>query len=164
MLTSPDGDRPIRREWVHWAPTAVQIGGDDLPFVDIGGGNLLRMLQVFPCDNIWITDNVSQAGFESPMQIHTGSVWGNTFSESWMDLESEFMNWAGSFRFEPASSVHTLQILENDTRVRWHIHGSNLNLDAEGGIASIVFAKARLDTNWQLCEEQGHGRPPVMVL
>ena len=164
MLTSPDGDGPIKREWMHRAPTAVHIGANDLPFVNLGGGNLLRVLQVFPSDNIWVTENIFQAGFESPMHMHTASVWGHTFSGSWKYLESEFVNRAGSFVFEPASSVHTLQILENDTRVRWHIHGANLNLDEQGGIASIVFGKARLDTYWQLCEEQRHGRPAVLVL
>lgn len=164
MLIGVDGDQPIHREWMERAPSAVHLGANDLPFVDIGGGNLLRVLQVFPTENVWITENIFMKDFESPMHMHTGSVWGHTFSGSWKYVESDFVNRAGSFLFEPASSVHTLKILEDNTHVRWHIHGANLNIDAEGSIASIVFGKARLDTYLKLCEEQGFARPPVLVL
>jgi len=97
------------------------------------------------------------------MHMHAGSVWGHTFAGSWKYVESDFVNRAGSFLYEPASSVHTLHILEDGTHVRWHIHGANLNLDQQGGIESIVFGRARLDTYFKLCHEQGFGEPPVLV-
>ena len=48
------------------------------------------------------------------------------------------MNRAGSFLYEPAGSVHTLQCIEDDTHVWFQMYGANLNLDADGNIESVV--------------------------
>ena len=40
------------------APSAVHIGGDDLPFVDIGGGSLLKVIQVKEQEGLWIVENI----------------------------------------------------------------------------------------------------------
>ena len=45
------------------APTAVHVGADDLPFVDIGNGNKMKVLQVREREGLWIVQNVFQAGF-----------------------------------------------------------------------------------------------------
>ena len=45
-------------------PEAQHIGVDDLPFVDIGGGNMLKVLQVRESEGLWIIENIFQKGFE----------------------------------------------------------------------------------------------------
>lgn len=146
------------------ATPSYHVGVDDLPFVELGGGNKLKVIQVFRAENVWITENVFQRGFESPLHVHTGHVWGHTTSGAWKYKEYDFVNRAGSFLYETATSAHTLQILEDDTRVRWHIHGTNLNLNDQGEIESIVDGPVRLATYYRLCEEQGFGRPNVLVI
>ena len=43
-------------------PTAIHIGADELPFVDIGGGTKLKVIQVKERDGLWIIENIFQAG------------------------------------------------------------------------------------------------------
>ena len=39
-------------------PEAVHIGRDELPYVDIGDGSKLRVLQVKPKEGLWIVENI----------------------------------------------------------------------------------------------------------
>ena len=145
------------------APTAVHLGGDEIPFVDMGGGNLIRVLQVREKESLWIIENVFQDGFEVATHRHTGPVWGYTSSGAWKYKEYEYVNRANSFLYEPANSVHTLQCIEDDTRVWFHMYGVNLNLDADGNIESVSDGPGTLAFYLALCEQQGLGRPPVLT-
>lgn len=142
---------------------AVHFGSDDLPFVDIGDGSLLKVLQVKQGEGLWIIENIFQAGYEVEKHRHTGPVWGYTTSGAWKYKEYDYVNRAGSFLYEPAGSVHTLQCIEDDTRVWFHMHGSNINLDADGNITSVVDGQLTLAFYYAMCEEQGLPRPNVLV-
>ena len=145
------------------APSAVHIGGDDLPFVDIGGGNLLKVIQVKEREGLWIVENVFQAGFEVQKHRHTGPVWGYTTSGAWKYKEYDYVNRAGSFLYEPAGSIHTLQCVEDDTRVWFQMYGVNLNLAADGSIESVFDGPGALEAYYALCEAEGLPRPDVLV-
>lgn len=146
------------------APTeAVHIGESDLPFVEIGGGNKLRVLQVKIEEGLWIVENIFQAGFAVQTHRHTGPVWGYTTSGAWKYKEYDYVNRAGSFLYEPAGSVHTLTCVEDDTRVWFHMYGSNLNLDDDGNIDSVADGPGTLAAYMAMCEAQGFGRPNVIV-
>ena len=146
------------------APTeAVHIGESDLPFVEIGGGNKLRVLQVKVEEGLWIVENIFQAGFAVQTHRHTGPVWGYTTSGAWKYKEYDYVNRAGSFLYEPAGSVHTLTAVEDDTRVWFHMYGSNLNLDEDGNIDSVADGPGTLAAYIAMCEAQGFGRPNVIV-
>ena len=69
---------------------------------------------------------------------HTGPVWGYTTSGAWKYKEYDYVNRAGSFLYEPAGSVHTLQCIEDNTRVWFHMYGVNLNLDADDNVESVA--------------------------
>jgi len=112
-------------------PTAVHIGADELPFVDIGDGSKLKVLQVKEREGLWIVENIFQNGYEVQKHRHTGPVYAFTTSGAWKYKEYPYVNRAGSFLYEPANSVHTLQSLEDDTHVWFTIYGANLNLDAD---------------------------------
>ena len=112
-------------------PEAIHFGADDLPFVDIGDGSLLKVLQVKRGEGLWIIENIFQAGYEVDTHKHTGPVWGYTRSGAWKYKEYDYVNREGSFLYEPAGSVHTLQCVEDNTRVWFQMYGSNLNLDAD---------------------------------
>jgi quercetin dioxygenase-like cupin family protein len=144
-------------------PTAIHVGRDELPFVEIGGGNRLKVIQVKKGEGLWIIENVFQAGYEVQTHRHTGPVWGYTTSGAWKYKESDYVNRAGSFLYEPAGSIHTLQCLEDDTRVWFHMYGANVNLDADGKVESIADGLITLEFYLAACEAQGLGRPNVLV-
>lgn len=145
------------------APTAVHLGQEEIPFVDMGGGNMIRVLQVREKESLWIIENIFQSGFEVATHRHTGPVWGYTSSGAWKYKEYEYVNRAHSFLYEPANSVHTLQCIENDTRVWFHMYGVNLNLDSDGNIESVSDGPGTLAFYLALCEQAGLGRPPVLT-
>ncbi|MGQ0805410.1 MAG: 2,4'-dihydroxyacetophenone dioxygenase family protein [Actinomycetota bacterium] len=144
-------------------PTAVHVGADELPWADIGGGSKLKVLQVKEQEGLWIVANIFQAGYEVQKHRHTGPVWGYTVSGAWKYKEYEYVNRAGSFLYEPAGSVHTLQCIEDDTLVWFHMYGANLNLDAEGNVESVTDGAGTLAAYYALCEAEGLPRPNVLT-
>jgi quercetin dioxygenase-like cupin family protein len=148
---------------IEAAPTAVHIGGTELPFVDIGGGNKLKVIQVKAPEGLWIVENIFQKGFDVQTHRHTGPVWGYTVSGAWKYKEYEYVNRAGSFLYEPAGSIHTLECVEDQTQVWFHMYGANLNLDDEGNVDSVTDGASALAAYYALCEAQGLPRPNVLV-
>ena len=145
------------------APEATHLGADDLPFIDIGDGSQLKVLQLKSGEGLWIIENIFQAGYEVETHKHTGPVWGYTVSGAWKYKEYDYVNRAGSFLYEPAGSVHTLQCIEDNTQVWFQMYGSNLNLDAEGNITSVADGLITLEFYYAMCEAQGLPRPRVLV-
>src|SRR5881275_209427 len=145
------------------APTAVHIGADELPFVDIGDGNKLKVIQVKVNEGLWIVENIFQKGYVVQTHKHTGPVYAYTTSGAWKYKEYDYVNRAGSFLYEPAGSIHTLEVLEDDTRAWFHMYGANLNLRDDGTVESITDGPGTLAAYYALCEAQGLGRPAVLV-
>jgi 2,4'-dihydroxyacetophenone dioxygenase len=143
---------------------AVHRAAADLPFVEIGGGNKLKVLHVNEREGLWIVENIFMAGFEVQTHRHTGPVWGYTVSGAWKYKEYDYVNRAGSFLWEPAGSVHTLQCVEDNTQVWFHMYGVNLNLDDEGNVDSVSDGAGALRGYLAMCEAQGFGTPPVIVV
>jgi 2,4'-dihydroxyacetophenone dioxygenase len=144
-------------------PVAVHIGADDLPWVDIGDGSKLKVLQVKANEGLWIVQNIFQAGYTVPTHRHTGPVWGYTISGAWRYKEYDYVNRAGSFLYEPAGSTHTLECVEDDTNVWFQMYGANLNLDPEGNIESVFDGPGTLAAYYALCEAAGLPRPEVLT-
>ena len=151
------------------APATVHRGEDELPFIDLGGGNELQLLQVDLATGIWVVRNRFAPGTIVQTHKHTGHVYAFTQTGSWHYKESpEQVNTAGSYLYEPAGSVHTLTVPETNegvTDVWFTIHGANLNLDAEGKVELVVDAAGILAYYRIVCEQQ-HGvtDPPVVVI
>ena len=143
--------------------TAIHRGASDLPFVEIGGGNKLKLLQVKRGEGLWIVENVFMAGYEVQTHRHTGPVWGYTYAGAWKYKEYDYVNRVGSFLYEPAGSVHTLQCVEDGTRVFFHMYGANLNLNADGKVESVADGLITLEFYYRACEAQGLPRPDVLV-
>jgi len=144
-------------------PTAVHVGADELPWVDIGDGSKLKVIQVKEAEGLWIVENIFQAGYEVQRHRHTGPVYAYTTRGAWRYKEYDYVNRAGSFLYEPANSVHTLQCVEDDTHVWFQMYGANLNLDAEGNVESVFDGAGTLAAYYMLCEAQGLPRPNVLV-
>jgi quercetin dioxygenase-like cupin family protein len=147
-------------------PTAIHRGADELPWVDIGEGSLLKVLQVKEREGLWVIQNRFSSGYEVQTHKHTGPVYAFTNSGAWRYRESDFVNTAGSFLYEPAGSVHTLIVPADNTEpteVSFAIWGANLNLDAEGNVESIVDAGGILQAYYMLCEAAGLPKPNVIL-
>ena len=144
-------------------PPALHRGADELPFVEIGGGNKLKVLQVDANEGLWVVENIFQRNYEVQTHRHTGPVYGYTTSGAWKYKEYNEVNRAGSFLFEPAGSVHTLTVLEDDTHVWFQMYGVNLNLDADGNIESVFDGPGTLEAYYALAEAEGYPRPNVIV-
>lgn len=142
---------------------SVHIGENDLPFIDIGDGSLLKVLQVKPQEGLWIVENIFKSGYEVDKHRHTGPVYAYTRSGAWRYKEYDYVNRAGSFLYEPAGSEHTLESVEDDTRVWFQMYGSNINIDADGNVTSVVDGQMTLEFYLAMCEEQGLPRPNVLV-
>ena len=121
------------------------------------------MLQVKRGEGLWIIENVFQKGYEVQTHRHTGPVFGYTTSGAWRYKEYDYVNRAGSFLYEPAWSVHTLQCIEDDTRVWFQMYGANLNLDANGKVESVADGFITLEFYLSACKAQGLPRPDVLV-
>ena len=148
---------------IETAPLAVHKGADELPWVEIGDGNKLKVIMVDEGQGLWIVENIFQSGFDVLTHKHTGPVYGYTVSGAWKYKEYEYVNRAGSFLFEPAGSVHTLTCIENDTQVWFQMYGCNLNLNPDGSIESVTDGAGTLAAYYALCEAQGLPRPNVVV-
>jgi len=142
---------------------AIHIGAEELPFVDLGDGSKLKVIMVDAAQDLWIIENIFVAGYQVQRHRHTGPVYAYTTSGAWRYKEYDYVNRAGSFLFEPANSLHTLQVLEDNTHVWFQIYGSNLNLDDDDEVDSISDGASALAVYLKLCEQAGLPRPNVLT-
>ena len=148
-------------------PVALHRGENDLPWVDLGDGSAMQLLQVDVEAGLWVVRTRFAPGYLVQTHKHTGEVLAFTISGSWKYLEYPEVNTAGSYLFEPAGSVHTLTVPDTNegvTDVWFAIRGANLNLDADGNVTSVVDAGGIRDFYLAMCEDMGLPRPPVIGL
>lgn len=146
-------------------PQALHRGESDLPFVALGDGTHLQLLQVDVEAGLWVIRTKFEPGVTVPTHKHTGEVFAFTLSGSWKYLEYPEVNRAGSYLYEPAGSVHTLTVPGDQTDmtdVWFAIYGANLNLDANGTVEMVIDAGLVRDTYFALCEAEGRPRPSVI--
>ena len=146
-------------------PKAMHRGESENPFVALGDGTHLQLLQVNVEAGLWVIRTRFEPGVTIQTHKHTGEVFAFTLSGSWKYVEYPEINVAGSYLYEPAGSVHTLTVPEaNDgmTDVWFAIYGANLNLDADGNVESVVDALLIRDSYFALCEANGLPRPDVI--
>jgi len=146
---------------------AIHIGESDLPFVDIGDGSLLQLLQVDLKQGLWVVRTKFQPGYTVDKHYHTGPVFAVTLDGSWYYKEyPDYVNRKGSYLFEPAHSVHTLTVPEDNegkTDVWFAVYGVNVNIDEKGNVTGIIDAPGLLAVYRALCEAQGLSHEKVIV-
>lgn len=161
MMAGGVVSREVERE-------AVLIHDEDLPHVSLPDGSTLQLLQVDLNQNLWIVRSKFKPGFSIDTHYHTGHVFAVTQSGEWFYKEyPDKINKAGSYLYEPAHSIHTLTVAENakEEAVVWFaIFGSNVNIDDEGNVTSILDAKKILTVYRALCEAEGKNCDRVIVV
>jgi len=146
-------------------PKALHRGESELPFVNLGDGTELQLLQVDVEAGLWVIRSRFAPGTIVPTHKHTGEVFAFTLAGSWKYVEYPEVNVAGSYLYEPAGSIHTLMVPEDNdvvTDVWFAIYGANLNLGPDGNVEMVIDAGLVRDTYFALCEAEGHGRPAVI--
>ena len=149
------------------AREAILIHDDDLPHVNLPDGSTLQLLQVDLNQNLWIVRSKFKPGANFiDTHYHTGPVFAVTQSGEWFYKEyPDKINRAGSYLYEPAHSVHTITVAEDATEdaVVWFaIFGSNVNIDDDGNVISILDAKTVLKAYRALCELEGKSSEKVI--
>ena len=146
-------------------PRALHRGESELPFVALGDGTHIQLLQVDVEKGLWVVRTRFEPGVTVPTHKHTGEVFAFTIAGRWKYLEYPEVNEAGSYLYEPAGSIHTLTVpddVEGLTDVWFAIYGANLNLDAQGNVETVVDAGLIRDVYLGMCEAQGLPRPDVI--
>ena len=146
-------------------PRALHRGESELPFVDLGDGSLLQLLQIDVEAGLWVIRTKFQPGYLVQTHKHTGEVFAFTLSGAWKYVEYPEVNTAGSYLYEPAGSIHTLTVPASNTEptdVFFAIYGANLNLEPDGTISSTVDAGSIQMAYFALCEAQGLPRPNII--
>jgi 2,4'-dihydroxyacetophenone dioxygenase len=146
-------------------PRAIHRGEDELPFVALGDGTHLQVLQLDIEKGLWVIRTRFEPGVTVQTHKHTGEVFAFTIAGSWKYLEYPDVNTAGSYLYEPAGSIHTLTVpadVDGFTDVWFAIYGANLNLDANGNVETVIDAALIRDVYFGMCEAQGLPRPNVV--
>ena len=150
------------------AREAILLLEDDLPWVDLPDGSQLQVLHVDLNQNLWVVRNRFKPGFCIDTHYHTGPVFAVTHSGEWFYKEyPDKVNKPGSYLFEPAHSLHTLTVAEDaqeDAVVWFAVFGSNVNIDENGDVTSILDAKTLLKIYRALCEANGLSCDDVIVI
>jgi hypothetical protein len=115
----------------------------------------------------WVIRNRFRPGVQLQIHRHTGPVDGYTLAGRWHYLEYDFYSTAGSYIYEPANSVHTLDVPEDntfDTDVLFVIEGALLNLDPDGKVESYTDGPGILEAYYALLEAEGKPRPNGLIV
>lgn len=149
------------------AREAILIHDEDLPWVALPDGSLLQLLQVDLNQNLWVVRNRLKPGFGIDTHYHTGPVFAFTQSGEWFYKEyPDKVNKAGSYLYEPAHSIHTLTVAEDakeDAVVWFAVFGSNVNINDQGDVTSVLDAATLLKVYRLLCAAQGKTCDNVIV-
>jgi 2,4'-dihydroxyacetophenone dioxygenase len=135
---------------------------DELPWVDAGAGIELKLLRVSLPTGVWVVRNRFAPGVELPVHKHTGQVEGFTLAGRWHYREYDFYSTTGSYIHEPAGSIHTLHVPEDNagpTEVLFIIEGALINLGPTGEVESVVDGELTLLGYEALCEANGLPKP-----
>ena len=142
LLTLNSRDLPIYKDAVPGIP-----GVDVQPlFLDTHNG-------------VWVLRVVFHPGVVLPTHYHTGTVHLWTLSGKWNYVEyPDQPQTAGSYLFEPGSSVHTLSVPADNkepTETLMVVNGSNINFDQDGNYLGMLDANSIVLIIDHLIRERG---------
>jgi hypothetical protein len=143
------------------------VGDEGAPWVDTGMGVELKLMRFDTARGTWVIRNRFAPGVQLQRHRHTGPVEGFTLSGRWHYLEYDFMSTAGSYIYEPANSVHTLHVPEDNdgpTDVLFVIEGALLNLTDDDAVETVFDGQGAVEAYFALLEAAGMPRPNGLIL
>lgn len=146
----------------------LTVNVNDIPVLKdaLGPGIDFQPLFLDPEIGIWALIGTFAPGVELPIHLHTGPVHGYTLKGEWIYKEyADQPQTAGSYLYEPASSVHTFAVPDTATEptvVLFIISGANVSFTEDGQFHSVLDAVTVMKLTEQLAQAQGI--PPVNYL
>jgi hypothetical protein len=89
-----------------------------------------------------------------------------TLSGSWVYLEHDFVNRAGSYLYEPPGSVHTLFVPADNTEVTETltvVYGRTEYIGEGGEVIAVSDTASNLAMFYESCEAAGIPRPSAIL-
>lgn len=140
-----------------------QAEDDRLPWVPQEEGRWFKPLHFMTETGSWINLVKMEPGRRIRRHIHAGgSVHAYVLRGSWRYLEHDWVARAGSYVYEPAGGVHTLEVLGDEMMVTLFIvNGVIQYLDEEGRLVQQDDLYSRLHLYLDHCRE--HGIEPAAI-
>jgi anti-sigma factor ChrR (cupin superfamily) len=91
------------------------VPGESIPWAELAPGIEIKMLRAGAADDRYVFMNRFAPGFTAPKHLHLGDVHGYTFQGRWHYFEYDWHAKAGDYIFEPAGTIHTLHVPEDNT-------------------------------------------------
>ncbi len=141
----------------------LTVDANDIPLVRdaMGDGVHFKPMRLDIENGEWVVLATFAPGARIPLHYHTGAVDAWTISGCWRYQEyADQPQTAGSYLFEPGSSVHTLECPESnteDTVVLFRVSGANVNFTDNGKFHSILDAASICQATTVMAEEQNLG-------
>ncbi|MBD0022531.1 hypothetical protein GII33_10280 [Gordonia pseudamarae] len=150
-------------------PPALTLDATDMPWAHgiLAPGFSLQLLAADVENGFVVFNGRFQPGTVLPTHQHTGAVHGFTSAGRWFYQEygDASMNVAGSYIFEPAGSVHTLETPADNTEITkatFVLYGALILIDGDGACTGIVDPTTTLAMYYNTLEQQGDRRPNLI--
>ena len=146
----------------------LTVNVNEIPVLkdSLGPGIDFQPLFLDPEIGVWAVIGTFAPGIELPIHLHTGPVHGYTLKGEWIYKEyPDQPQTAGSYLYEPASSVHTFAVPETAPSPPWCCSSSMAPTSASPRRASSTRCSTR-SPSMKLTEQcaQAQGIPPVNYL
>ena len=142
----------------------LTVNAHEIPMVKdaLGPGVHFQPLRLDIEAGEWVVLATFAPGACVPLHYHTGVAEVYTLSGAWHYEEyPDQLQTAGSYLYEPGSSVHTFITPESnteDTVFLVRVQGANINFDQDGNFHSILDAALIAHLTGTLAEEQNLGQ------
>lgn len=126
----------------------LTVNEHDVPWLEnsLAAGVKIKPLRFDIEAGVWVLLASFAPGSRVPLHYHTGEAEVVTMSGRWHYAEyPDQPQTAGSYLFEPAGSVHTLIVPEDNTEetlMHVRVRGANINFNEDGTFHSILDATA----------------------
>lgn len=133
------------------------VASDDIPWVPQEPGRWFKPLHFLTDSGTWINLVRMEPGRQIRRHVHAGgAVHAYVLQGSWRYLEHEWTAGPGSYVFEPAGGVHTLEVLGDETMVTLFIvNGVIQYLDDDGRVVQQDDLQTRRRLYLEFCREEG---------
>lgn len=138
------------------------LNPDDLPWATWMEGLEVKLLRCNLAGNEYTLLTRFAPGVELPRHRHFGPVHAWTVQGRWHYLEYDWDTAAGGYVFEPAGSVHTLKVFDDnteDTVVVFLMQGGLVLLGPEDEIWMYEDAETALERYHLALDHEGKPRP-----
>ena len=168
-IPSADKSRQMFGQFPVHTDDLLHVMEADLPWVPLDDVGSQYQIPIADLNTGMYVSNVRlQPGARFETHYHTGMVLGITRKGAWFYLEQpDTRNVPGSFLVEPASSLHTLTVPEDQefpTEASFILQGANINLDHNARVISVVDAGIAVNAYRRACEKLGESCEPMIVI